>query len=157
MASEDREMLRRYYERVRQDEKGREIPDPTPVAIPAGFKKPETMAELVRSLTRSTALELLAAEQDIDTFEEAEDFDIDDDSFDPNSPFEEIFDPVLNRGITAEEWERNREVYEKRYQAAFSSAYNELDRSDALRGRRRQSPPAEQSGPKAAKEVPAKE
>lgn len=75
------------------DPYGHELPDPTPLRLPSGFRRPETLQEQVARLVR-TQISREAEEAGYETFEEAEDFDVDDD-FDPSSPFETIFDPVL--------------------------------------------------------------
>lgn len=138
------------------DDNGHEIPDPQPVEIPARFKRPETLAEQIRRVTQG-ALSLQAKEQGFETFEEAEDFEIDDDSFDPTSPYEEIFDPVLGRGITPEEFHKNEATYRKRYLEAEQASWDAWERSQALRGRRRPEPeeskPDSKSGPQAAQET----
>lgn len=123
------------------DGNGWEIPDPTPVAMPVGFKRPETLAEQVRRLVRTT-ISREAAEAGAETFEESEDFDIPDDPVDPSTPFEEWYDPVLDRGITAQEFNQNFETYRNRYVQAQDRAYQELELSDALRrpGRYAQDP-----------------
>lgn len=139
------------------DANGHEIPDPQPVEIPARFKRPETLAEQIRRVTQG-ALSLQAAEQGFETFEEAEDFDIDDDSFDPSSPYEEIFDPVLGRGITLDEFQKNEETYKQRYIKADEAAWAAWETSQALRGRLRRDPssPDSKSGPEADQKTPAK-
>lgn len=128
------------------DEHGNEIPDPTPIAIPAGFKVPESLSDQIRRIIQTSVSEQ-AQEQGMETFEESEDFDIDDDMFDPSSPYEEVFDPVLGRGITLDEFKKNEAIYRQRYLEAEQRAYDELDKSDALRARPRPvgtvaSPPA---------------
>lgn len=135
------------------DEQGREIPDPKPVAIPAGFRVPESLEARIARLIRKDISDK-AAMQGMETFEEAEDFDIEDDMFDPSSPYEEVFDPVLGRGITLQEFNANEAIYRKRYLEAEQKAYAEMERSEALRARPKGAlqpvgPPAEQSGPKA--------
>lgn len=132
------------------DEKGREIPDPSPVSVPAGFKVPESLEQRIARLIRKDLSEQ-ADQQGMETFEEAEDFDIDDDMFDPQSPYEEVFDPQLGRGITLAEFNANEAIYRERYIKAQQKAFDELDRSDALRGRRRGagvSPAPSSEGPK---------
>lgn len=142
------------------DEKGNELPDPNPMEIPAGFKRPETLAEQVRRLVRSQHLADAAESQGFETFDESNDFEIDDDMFDPSSPYEEVFDPVLGRGITQDEFHRNEAEYRRRFMEAEQRAYQEMDRSEALRARPRtpsppappaepQAPPSGGSGPKA--------
>lgn len=130
------------------DEQGREIPDPQPIAIPSGFKQPETLAEQIRRLVRSEQMRSQADAQGFDTFEEAEDFDIDDDMFDPSSPYEEVFDPVLGRGITLDEFRQNENIYQQRYLEAEERAYHEMQVSEALRAR----PKKDQQSSRAASE-----
>lgn len=140
------------------DKDGNEIPDPQPVAIPPGFKVPETMEQMMRRLLRSPEFRDRMNENENDTFEEAEDFEVDDDTFDPHSPYEEVFDPVLGRGITHDEFVRHRDVYEQRYLDAHERAFAELDKSDALRARPKRgagvSPADAQKAPKPPPEAP---
>lgn len=147
MAKSIRDVVKDEYV-IYINEKGQEVPDPRPIEIPAGFKRPETLAEQVRRLVRSEALALEAQNAGMETFEEAEDFEIDDDMFDPSSPFEEVFDPVLGRGITLEEFRQNEAVYRQRYMEADERAYREMELSDALRAR----PKKEQESSRAASE-----
>lgn len=73
---------------------GLEIPDPTPVAIPAGFKKPDSLQDLVR---RFVAVQMSAAavDQGMESFEEANDFDVDEPDFeDRPTKYEEMADEV---------------------------------------------------------------
>lgn len=73
-------------------ERGREIPDPTPVAMPIGFKRPEALVDQIRRFVRRELSES-AAGHGYETFEESDDFDIeDDDDYDPQSPWELNFD-----------------------------------------------------------------
>lgn len=84
------------------DEEGREIMDPTPVAIPAGFKPPETIEEKILRLVRAREIQAQLEAQGLETFEDAEDFDVDDD-FDPATPFEMVFDVGLGKEVTRAE------------------------------------------------------
>lgn len=120
--------------RARLDEKGHEIPDPRPMAIPAGFEVPETLEEMMQRLVRTTISQEAAARGE-ETWEESDDFEIPDgdDLDDPSTPWEEWFDPVLNRHITAQEFKENEAIYRERYEEAHRRAYEELDRSAALR------------------------
>ncbi|AFS65320.1 hypothetical protein [Dragonfly-associated microphage 1] len=61
------------------DEKGRELPDPTPIEIPTGFRRPETLQEQIRRLIRSEQFAAQMGRPDAESFEEANDFDVDDD------------------------------------------------------------------------------
>lgn len=104
----------------RLDANGHELLDPTPMAIPAGFKRPPTLAEQVRRLVRTSVSEW-AANQGYETFEESEDFDVGD-SDDPRSPYEENFDPELGRFVTQEEVQRHGDYLRTRRQAELAKA-----------------------------------
>lgn len=78
-----------------QDEYGREILDPTPMAPPIGYKKQPSMIEMVRNMVRSEHVKRAAEEAGMETFEEADDFDIPDDPIDPSTPYENDFDPPV--------------------------------------------------------------
>lgn len=58
---------------------GRELPSSRPVEIPVGMQRPETLAEMVQRLVRQHVSKVAAAEA-YETFEEANDFDVPDDS-----------------------------------------------------------------------------
>ena len=61
-----------------------------PVALPIGYKRPDTLKDIMNRLRCEMIQEGL--DREVETFEEADDFDCDDD-FDPSSPWEELFDP----------------------------------------------------------------
>lgn len=63
-----------------------ETPDPTPVAIPVGMKRPESIHDMVARFVR-TELSRRAQDAGHETFEEADDFEVGDD-YDPKSPYE---------------------------------------------------------------------
>lgn len=71
---------------------GKEYGDPVPMAPPVGMSRPLTLAEQIRSMVRRE-LSDAAHSQGFETFEEADDFDIDDDPLDPHTPYEAVFDP----------------------------------------------------------------
>lgn len=85
-------------QKIKFDEHGRELPDPTPLALPVGFKKPETLEAQIQRLIKGK-LSRQAEEQGFETFADAEDFDIDDDD-EPSAPYEMQFDPILGREIS---------------------------------------------------------
>jgi hypothetical protein len=70
---------------------GSEKPDPKPMNIPVGFKKPQNLKEQIHQMIKNERLihEMEAA--GMETFEDADDFDIGDD-YDPTSPYEMDFD-----------------------------------------------------------------
>lgn len=61
-------------------------------AATVSFHRPPTLAEQVARLVRSHEMDRFAESQGMETFEEADDFEIDDDPFDPSSPYEKDFD-----------------------------------------------------------------
>lgn len=75
------------------DERGRELGDPLPVAPPAHLRRGQTTAEMIQSMVRRE-LSLRAEEHGFETFEESDDFDIDDDPADPHTSYEAHFDPL---------------------------------------------------------------
>lgn len=89
-----------YTKQVGKD--GREYNDETPMEPPLGYKRAPTMVEIIREQVRSHHLAILAAQNDMETFEEAEDFDIGDD-YDPHTPYENDFDPTISEMAAAVE------------------------------------------------------
>lgn len=73
---------------------GREIVDGTPIAPPLGFIKQPSLHELMRAMVIEHAA-ARARGQEVETFEDADDFDMDDDD-EPSrhSPYEANFDPI---------------------------------------------------------------
>lgn len=98
-----------------------ENPDPTPVAIPAGFRRPPTLAEQVARLVRSERFNQQAREAGFETFEEADDFDVGDD-IDPATPYEPYFDPALGREVTPADVIRNQAGYAKETETRVNTA-----------------------------------
>lgn len=90
------------YERSVQsqylDEHGRELPNPTPMAPPIGYKKSLSIAEQMRQMIRMASYE--ASTAGAETEEEANDFDVGED-MEPHSPWENDFeiDPALEAMI----------------------------------------------------------
>lgn len=69
----------------RLDHNGHEVLDDTPVALPVRFKRPQTILDQMRGVIEE--FNRRADEHHVETFEEANDFDVDDDIF-PSSQFE---------------------------------------------------------------------
>lgn len=65
----------------------REHLDPTPLALPVGFRSPPSLIDQMRSMIRREFSEA-AAMAGRETFEEANDFDVPDDPDDPQTPWE---------------------------------------------------------------------
>lgn len=72
--------------------RGHEVPDPTVLEPPLGYIQQPDLMEMTRRMIRH---EISRAAQDLEmeTFDEADDFDIEDDPVDYTSPYEEFFDP----------------------------------------------------------------
>lgn len=85
--------------KAKLDSNGHELLDSKPLALPVGFKKPESLDEQIRRLVR-THISSQAEEQGFETFEDADDFEIEDDPADPTTPFEMEFDPILGREVS---------------------------------------------------------
>lgn len=66
------------------DERGHEIPDPTPMALKVGMTRPATLQEQIQRLIKTT-LSQQAEAQNMESFIEANDFDVTDD-FETNEP-----------------------------------------------------------------------
>lgn len=67
------------------NDRGEEVPDPTPVEVPVGFRHPPTLRETMQRLIREEVSR--AAEQSGDeSFDEADDFNVDEEEF--SSPYE---------------------------------------------------------------------
>lgn len=64
----------------------KEYPDPTPVEVPLGFRRPPTLQEEISRIIRQQ-MSQQASQAGFETFEEADDFVVDDDP-DPLSPYE---------------------------------------------------------------------
>ena len=131
--------------KIALDKNGHEVPDPTPVAMPAGFKRPETLAEQVQRLVRRD-ISYRAEALGLETFEDAEDFDVDDENHDPSTPYETHFDPILGKEISSDEFRRNENYYREAYRRATDAEYNpQMNIEDYLHGLH--TPPSEMDKP----------
>lgn len=87
---------KKRFDSRRLNELGQELVSPVPVAPPIGWKKTPSLTEQIRAMVRSEALRMAAEASGAETFEEADDFDVEDDPS-PVSPYEEwepVFDPA---------------------------------------------------------------
>lgn len=69
-----------------------EYPDPVPMEPSVGLQPASGMRHLVQQLIREE-MSQLAEDMEMETFDEADDFDVADDPIDPKTPYEEHFDP----------------------------------------------------------------
>lgn len=74
------------------DKAGNEVGDPVPMAPPLHMTRPLSLSEQIKQMVRRELSEV-AHNQGFETFEESDDFDIDDDPLDPQTPYEAVFDP----------------------------------------------------------------
>lgn len=73
---------------------GLEVPDPTPIEIPLDMR-PKTLAEQLRQIAHASDLREALSQRGIDTFDEADDFNLPSDTVEEfQSPYEEQFDPL---------------------------------------------------------------
>lgn len=80
---------------------GTQILDPVPMAPPIGYKKHPSMVEIVRDMVRSEKLKQEAEASGHETFEESEDFDVEDEPIPMQSPWENDHDPSLEELLQA--------------------------------------------------------
>lgn len=92
--------------------KRKEIMDPTPVAIPVKYTRMSHHNETIRQIIRSE-LSAAAAQREMESFEEADDFSMDDN--DPTSPYEQDFEglPIAELKAKLEAAKEPPEVLEK--------------------------------------------
>lgn len=69
------------------DENGHEMLDDTPIEVPVRLKRPETLQEQIRRFFRSEEINQAIENAGFETFEEADDFEVDD--YEPRSPHEQ--------------------------------------------------------------------
>lgn len=92
------------------DKRGRELPDATPIAVPLGARKPESLVEMMRRLIRQD-MSLHAADQGRETFDEANDFEVPDEDPELNpTEFETMADEVPRGHAQAREAEDEEEA-----------------------------------------------
>lgn len=75
-------------------------PDPTPLAVPV--VRQMSLHDRVKMLMEQETFRRLVAQQDMETFEEADDFEVGDD-YEPESDYELVFDGPLNKMVTKDQ------------------------------------------------------
>lgn len=102
------ELVRASVQSWYLDKFGRELPDPTPLAPPVGYIKQEPLHVQIARMVRSQQLADEAAAAGAETFEEADDFDVEDgDDLQVLSTYENDFDPVAAEIARLQEAQRN--------------------------------------------------
>lgn len=108
------------------NKEGLEVPDKTPVAMPVDFKRPVPLQETVdRLINQNFALREGA---DFDTVEEANDFEIDDDPIDPNTPFEREF--LMNKRYEQQLEEKLEKYREARRMAEKKAEHERIEKHE---------------------------
>lgn len=74
--------------KIALDSFGREMPDSTPIAPPLGYQKQPSMVDHIRALV-ARGLDTQARAAGLETFEEANDFEVGDD-YEPETPYEQL-------------------------------------------------------------------
>lgn len=95
-----------------------EVLDATPVSLPLRFSRPVPLADQIRNAVR-VEFSQYAEDKGYETFDEAEDFDVDDE-YDPSSPWEREFDPALGREVSRQEKKYlndHRKKFDKEYRS----------------------------------------
>lgn len=77
-------------------ENGKEETDPTPIAPPVGYNAPPDLMTMIRTMIQSEALRAELSKHELETFEEADDFEIEDDPIDALTEYERVFEPPPN-------------------------------------------------------------
>lgn len=138
--------------RATLDENGHEVPNFERLVVPLGYKRPADLAEQVQRLVRHS-LEEYAALQQKETFEDSEDFDTGEDDT-VGSPYEEVFDPILGRSLTPDEFRRHEAEYKRKFVENLRKEINQQDRLETFREKLRRKA-RQLVGDEEAGEVPA--
>lgn len=72
---------------------GKEYPDPVPLAPPVDYVPPPDLMQMIRTMIHSERLKQEAEAAGWETFDEADDFDVEDDPLDPLTDYERVFMP----------------------------------------------------------------
>lgn len=102
---------------------GLEVLDNRPVELPVGFERPESIQETIRRLVTDPALRAELEGKDIETFDDADDFEIPDDE--PVSPHEENFD---NLHLLAREMEELSGIVKPRTPEEIKASQEAIER-----------------------------
>lgn len=71
-----------------------------PLAAALNLVQRDNLGDRVRELIKSEKLKLEAATAGYESFEDADDFDVGDETFDPQTPYEEIFEGSVKEDMT---------------------------------------------------------
>lgn len=115
------------------NERGEEVQDSRPMALPVGFSRPKSLTDTMKSLLRNEEFRRALDEKGVETFEEADDFDCGEDDPLGSTPYEDTFDPEHPGAIAREQEIRAGQVadlpIEKKLKAASLAAQVRLERA----------------------------
>lgn len=112
--------LSKWFQRNFKNE--RETLDPTPVEMPLGMHRPLSIQETIAKYIQTA--NYVAQMSGAETFEEAEDFDVDDE-MDPSSPWEREFDPLSGKEMYRGErrfMDQSRAEFDRQYAERLKNA-----------------------------------
>lgn len=115
---------------------GRELPDPKPLELPAGMKRPETLQEQIRRMIRSD-VSTFATDHGAESFDEANDFDMEDDDAELSATHHELHEEVVDevKRVRHEDEERRRAIRgsdrEERGASSEEGVSEEADSADS--------------------------
>lgn len=115
----------------RFNERGEEVLNPTVMAPPVGYKKQESMFDIVREQIRRSKVDRFLEDKEPESEEEADDFEIEDDPVLPGTRWENDMVPSIKQTRAAM---RELQELEKKYAAVVEKPAEE--------------PPAETTPPK---------
>lgn len=126
---------------------GREIPDPVPIAPPVGWFKQPSMFDQVRQMVRSEQLRMYAEAQGNETFEDASDFEVEDEMF-PTSQFEDAddFEPPPDFEARRQAMYRER-FWQENDMAGYDDWVRQAQEAGQLPSRKAASAPAKPARP----------
>lgn len=86
------------------NERGEEILHDAPLALPVGFKRPQSLQERMKYLLRNELVQRELDAHGVESFDEADDFNVDEPDPLDGTPYEDCFEPEIP-GIAAREQE----------------------------------------------------
>lgn len=115
------------YTREGRKEIGLEFPNPIPMEAPLGQQPYEDIWVTIRRMVLDHArIQAEAGQEEMETEDEANDFDVGDD-FDPSSPWEEHHEPVDPWPMSSAARQLEQAIAEKRNQGRISVLKEELE------------------------------
>ena len=95
---------------------GQEVVDPRPVEVPVGYDAPEPLEQRIARLVQ-TEISEIAQREGYESFDDANDFDVDDPDFsdDIRTPYEMEYDDVLGEEVSPAMISENPDEYREKF------------------------------------------